>query len=91
MENDMHFVSILIEYGADINEIYNYGRMPLHLCIERHFNDLSKLLLEHGADIEAVDYGGSNAVALASQYGFGVEMIRLESCRRADQPKVESK
>ena len=90
MENDMHFVSVLIEYGADINEIYNYGRMPLHLCIERHLNALSDLLLKHGADIEAVDYGGSNALALASQYGFGVEMIR-ESGRRAGQLKVESK
>ena len=65
--------------------------MPIHLCVNHRFNALSKLLLIHGADIEAVDYGGCSALALASQHCWdsGIEMIRFEIAKRA-KLKIES-
>ena len=92
LENDIHFAEILIGYGADVNELYNHGRMPLHVSIGCRLNELSKLLLVHGADIETNDFGGLNASALASQNGWdrGIQLIRTERLRRANKEIVQS-
>ena len=82
----------MIGYGADVNEIYNHGRMPLHVSICCRLNELCKLLLINGADIETVDYGGLNASALALQCGWdrGIQMIRNERLHRADKGIFQS-
>lgn len=44
-------VRVLIESGADVNLINGIGETPLHYAADTGDNDIIKLLLEHGANI----------------------------------------
>lgn len=42
---------ILIEKGADVDAINNYGATPLHLAVDKGFIDIIKILINRGVDI----------------------------------------
>lgn len=71
---------LLIDKGADIEYKYYYhanyddcsvsdgcGRTPLLCAVEHGDYALVKLLVENGADINARDFGGYNAIAIIAQ------------------------
>ncbi|WQF90313.1 Putative NACHT nucleoside triphosphatase, P-loop containing nucleoside triphosphate hydrolase [Colletotrichum destructivum] len=71
-------VELLIEHGADINEIYDDGWSPLVEAVRKKKNDMVRLLIDKGANlntsnsgstplIEAVKVGNSDAVWLLLQ------------------------
>jgi len=46
-------VETLVYYGADTNEVDSYGLTPLHHAASNCFDDIAKVLLENGADVNA--------------------------------------
>jgi ankyrin repeat protein len=48
------YVAALLRYGARINDRYN-GATPLHHVVKAGFVQTIQLLLEHGADSQALD------------------------------------
>ena len=51
---------------------------------------MTSLLLGHGAEIDAKDFGGSSSMGIASQNGFfdGMKMMSVEAERRSDNEEL---
>ena len=49
--NHKEVVETLIRYGANINEVDNFGRTPLFLAAQHNRLEIAELLINHGADI----------------------------------------
>ncbi|XP_061402477.1 protein phosphatase 1 regulatory subunit 12A-like [Musca vetustissima] len=58
-------VEFLVEQGADINRQDNEGWTPLHATASCGFVSIARYLVEHGADVAAVNSDGDLAVDLA--------------------------
>jgi ankyrin repeat protein len=65
---------------------YEQGQTPLHFAINRKRYDILDLLIELGADLEAVDQTGQTALAVAMLRGDRAAMSRLHAAG-ATQPK----
>jgi ankyrin repeat protein len=75
---------ILINHGADVNARSDAGRTPLMVAVRRRGNtDLVRLLLEKGADPQAVDASRESILLKAARKG-DVEVMRLLISRGAD-------
>ncbi|KAH8430510.1 ankyrin repeat domain-containing protein [Aspergillus melleus] len=62
-------VAMLIEAGADINDIDWFGQTPLHRAAYYGHSVVVTLLLAKGADIEAIDREGRSPILLAASMG----------------------
>jgi ankyrin repeat protein len=56
-------LALFIELGADVNAKAKYGDTPLHFAADYGTADSVKLLLKHGADLEAEDDMGLTPLA----------------------------
>jgi hypothetical protein len=56
--NEVHRVGVLLDYGADVNGVGQYGLTALHYAVRSGKLDLIRLLLERGADVKALDDEG---------------------------------
>ena len=65
---DEELVRKLIDLGADVNLTTESGFTPLMASAGRHNIAIAELLIEKGADIEAKDDDGINALVYASTY-----------------------
>lgn len=45
-------VNLLLVRGCDVNAMDDVGYTALHLCAERGYSDLMKLLVEHNARVK---------------------------------------
>ena len=60
----------MLEGGADVEGENLYGERAIHMAARHGHNDTVAVLLEHGADVNAVDYyGGDTALRLATTRG----------------------
>jgi ankyrin repeat protein len=66
---------------------FEQGQTPLHFAMNRKRYDLLDLLIELGADLEAVDLSGQTALAAAMLHGDREAMTRLHAAG-ARQPPV---
>ena len=64
MKGDLATVKKFIEYGSDVNETSN-GLTPLMFAARYNKVDIIKFLLENGADKNAKDGRGNNALKYA--------------------------
>ncbi len=64
---DMHSARELLEAGADINQVTEYGWTPLLAAVNNRYYRLADYLLAHGADPNIVNRGGWNALYLATK------------------------
>jgi ankyrin repeat protein len=66
-------IAALVEAGADLEIADEYGRTPL-IWVARETNDVAtvRLLIAHGADVDAQDRFGDTALCLAAWRGFRV-------------------
>ena len=60
------FIALLLQKGADVNQVDSDGFTPLHHAIARSNTALVELLLKHGADVHAVNKHGQTALHLAA-------------------------
>jgi truncated hemoglobin YjbI len=56
--NELHRVRVLLDYGADVSDRGRYGRTALHYAVRGGKLPLIELLLERGADPNALDNQG---------------------------------
>ncbi|MBT3266019.1 ankyrin repeat domain-containing protein [Candidatus Poribacteria bacterium] len=81
-------IEIMFELGADANASNWMGKTWLHFAADRNDIDAARVLLEHGADINAVEAEhGSTPLAEAAKKGH-VEMVSFLMERGAD-PNVQ--
>ena len=68
-------VRILIDAGADINAVNEADFTALHGAAFRGLNEVIEYLVEHGADIDALDFRGRTAyrIVQGGQQGFRVQ------------------
>jgi ankyrin repeat protein len=65
-ENDLASVKVLVEAGADVNQVSEFGWTPLLTATQNRFYQLGAYLLEHGADPNIANEGGWNPLYLAT-------------------------
>ena len=59
-------VEALIEKGEDVNEEYGL-EYPLHNAVKKELISVTRLLLEKGANVNALDFAGNTALHVASE------------------------
>jgi len=76
----------LLELGADTELPNSYGRTPL-LNVARESGDveMAQLLVEHGADVDAIDTFGDSPIVLAAWRGYA-EIVDLLLDNNVDVP-----
>ncbi len=62
---DLDSLEINLGLGLDINGVDDWGRTALHLSVENEWHDMTKLLLENGADPQIIDKRGKRPLDLA--------------------------
>jgi ankyrin repeat protein len=65
-ENDPDSAAALIEAGADVNQVSEFGWTPLLTATQNRFYTLGKYLLEHGANPNIATEGGWNPLYIAT-------------------------
>jgi hypothetical protein len=58
-------IKVLLELGADVNQGENMRGTPLHSAAESYNAPSARLLLQHGAHVDAVDHEGRTPLAHA--------------------------
>ncbi len=70
LKKDMKLAAFLLDHGYDSNEeTCGVKTPPLHLAAMRGLVDISKLLIERGADVNRKDRSGMTPLMLAQQMG----------------------
>ena len=64
--NDLESVKVLLEAGADINQVSGYGWSPLLVATQNRYYKLGAYLLDHGADPNLPNKGGWTPLYLAT-------------------------
>ncbi len=64
--NDLDSVKVLLEAGADINQVTGYGWSPLLVATENRYYKLGEYLIEHGANVNLANKGGWTPLYLAT-------------------------
>lgn len=86
---DLHLIQTLVEQNPDALDRrmsrFENEQSPLHFAISRKRHDILDLLIELGADLEAVDNSGQTALAVAMLRGDREAMTRLHAAG-ATQP-----
>jgi ankyrin repeat protein len=62
-------VEFLIEKGANVNNIEKYENTPLHHAVEGGCKEIVRILLKHGAKIDAVNYDKESPLDMAKKLG----------------------
>ena len=73
-------VSLLIEFGADINSINSVGMTALMFACKQGHLDIVRVLIQHGATINLIDKCEMSALVFASKSGHLNTISYLVSC-----------
>jgi ankyrin repeat protein len=69
-------VKLLVEAGAPVNAKQHQGWTPLHEAVNRNDLEMTRYLVEHGADPRLQSDEGKSAIGLAADKGF-VEVLKV--------------
>jgi ankyrin repeat protein len=64
--NDLESVRILLDAGADVNQVSGYGWSPLLVATQNRYYKLASFLLDRGADPNLANKGGWTPLYLAT-------------------------
>ena len=65
-QGDMASVEALVDAGADVNQVTEFGWTPLLTATQNRYYDIGKYLLDHGADPNIANKGGWNPLYIAT-------------------------
>ena len=65
IRGELDSLEMTLGLGLDINGVDDWGRTALHLAVENEWHDMTKLLLERGADPQISDKRGKRPLDLA--------------------------
>ncbi len=65
IDDNLDMVEFLVERGADVNRGDNEGWTPLHATASCGFLSIAKYLLEHSANVSAVNNDGELAIDIS--------------------------
>lgn len=65
-EGDMDTVKVLVDAGADVNQVSEFGWTPLLTATQNRYYQIGKFLLEHGANPNIANEGGWNPLYIAT-------------------------
>jgi len=65
-EGDVETVRALVESGADVNQVSEFGWTPLLTATQNRYYELGRFLLENGADPNISNEGGWNPLYIAT-------------------------
>ena len=74
--NKIEEVKKLIEKGADLNVVDEYGATALHWASQEGHSEIMKMLIKAGADVNVVNKYGITALHLASLLGHS-EIVKM--------------
>lgn len=66
LADDLDSIKALLEAGADVNQVTDYGWSPLLVATQNRYYKLGAYLLEHGADVNLANKGGWTPLYLAT-------------------------
>jgi truncated hemoglobin YjbI/ankyrin repeat protein len=78
-KDDPAYVAALVRYGARVDQCYN-GATPLHYVVKAGFVQTIQVLLEHGADTDALDDSGRTPL---DWLGRAAKSVDREAVRQA--------
>jgi catechol 2,3-dioxygenase-like lactoylglutathione lyase family enzyme len=88
---DLELIQRVVEQNPETLERrmsrFEHGQTPLHFAISRKRYDILDLLIELGADLEAQDWHGRTAMAVAMLHGDREAMTRLHAAG-AKEPRA---
>jgi ankyrin repeat protein len=64
--NDLDSVKVLLDAGANVNQVTGYGWSPLLVATQNRYYRLGSFLLDHGADVNLANKGGWTPLYLAT-------------------------
>jgi hypothetical protein len=92
MRQDIAELKRLLAAGANPNEGRFFGGAgPLQLAIAQHQHDIARELLQHGADIKAVDASGNTTLMWASTIETGDPALVKQLLERGVDPNAANK
>jgi ankyrin repeat protein len=65
-EGDLESAKVLVEAGADVNQVSEFGWTPLLTATQNRYYQLGKYLLENGANPNVANEGGWNPLYIAT-------------------------
>jgi len=84
-------VNVLLEAGASLDFAEpQLGCSPLHIAALRGYADIARALIDHGAQVGALNTAGETPLELAGRYGHaGVVGLLVERGARGHVPEAE--
>jgi len=76
--NRVEVATLLLEYGANVNMVGEFGETPLHQAAAWDNADIAEFLLQNGAYVDAEIEPGKTPLSLAEKYGFDEVATVLE-------------
>jgi ankyrin repeat protein len=74
--NEIEEVKKLIEKGADVNVVDEYGATALYWASYKGHSEIVKILIEAGADVNVVNRDGETALYWTSSWGYS-EIVKI--------------
>jgi len=81
---NLDIIKLLINRGADVNEVKDFGVTPLHIAVYNNNIEIAKLLLNSGADINSIGYRQDYTPLHIAICGHNMEMIKFLIQNNAD-------
>jgi len=82
---DIEAIKFLLKHGADINATGMMEQRALHWAVMSGCHNAIELLIDNGANIDALDKMGGSPLGYAAYYDQGGETLKLLIERGADQ------
>lgn len=79
LDGDIDKCHQLLRQGANINQLDTAGYLPIHYAISKGYLDVTKLLIQNGADITSY-LSGVNPIEIASKHGHCDIVNHLATC-----------
>ena len=79
-DSDIDGIKLLIECGANVDQIDDVGTTPLHIAVRRCAPAIVSILLEAGADASIVNEFGSTPMSIATEGLLSNDAVKRKCC-----------